>query len=144
MATSNRFTLNPRNRDSYLECVIQFPLASIRSDAHLAAAQKRIDSLLARPSLDEGEHLYLEALSDLVESYEESHHPIPAASDADMLRHLLDAKGVSQSQLSRDCAVPRSTISEILSGKRRFSRQLVGKLAKYFRVDAGVLMAASE
>lgn len=144
MGSSSRFGLGPKHRDSYLECVIEFPLASIRNEAHLSAAQKRIDELLARPALEDGEHLYLDALSDLVETYEETHHPIAAASDADMLRHLLDAKGISQSQLGRDCGIPRSTVSEILSGKRRFSRQLIGKLAAYFKVDAGILMAGIE
>ena len=40
-------------------------------------------------------------LSDLVASYEDEHHVIGPASDADMLRHLMEAKGVSQADLSR-------------------------------------------
>ena len=37
--------------------------------------------------------------------------------------------------------IPKSTISEILAGKKPFSRQTIRKLADYFRVDAGVLAA---
>lgn len=141
MATKSKFGLNPRSRDSYLERVIAFPLTSIRSDAHLTAAQHQIDAILARPSLDEGEQLDLDGLSDLVESYEDSHHAIEPASDAEMLRHLLEAKGISQAQLSRDCEIPRSTVSEILSGKRPFSRHMIRKVAAYFRVEPGVFVA---
>ena len=48
---------------------------------------------------------------DLVAMYEDAHCPIGPASDADMLRHLLDAKGISQVELHRQTGIPKSTIS---------------------------------
>src|SRR5262249_31704087 len=127
--------------DSYLELVKTFPLASIKSDEHLQEAQEVMDRLLARGELGDGEEMYLDALSDLVAAYEDEHHPIEPASDAEMLRHLMDAKRVTQWQLSREAMVPKSTISEILAGKKPFSRQVIRKLADYFKVDASVLAA---
>lgn len=141
MATRKQFQLKAKSRDSYLELVVDFPLASIKSDEHLAEAQRVIDELLARGSLDDGEEMYLDALSDLVASYEDEHHAIEPASDADMLRHLMDAKGVNQIQLSRETGLSKSTISEILAGKKPFSRKIIHTLAKYFHVDIGVLAA---
>jgi HTH-type transcriptional regulator / antitoxin HigA len=76
-----------------------------------------------------------------VGSYEDEHHAIEPASDAEMLRHLLEAKGVCQIQLSRDTGLPKSTISEVIAGKKRFSRQMIRKLADYFHVDVSVLAA---
>ena len=87
---------------------------------------------------------YLDALSDLVASYEDEHHIIGPASDADMLRHLMEAKGVSQADLSRESGISRSTVSEVLAGKKPFSRQLIRKLASYFQVDASLSLATSE
>ena len=141
MATKSQFRLKGKARDSYLELVLDFPLASIKSDEHLKEAQKVLDGLLARGVLNEGEEIYLDALSDLVGSYEDEHHAIEPAYDAAMLQHLLDAKGISPAQLSRDAALPKSTISEVLNGKKRFSRQLIRKLADYFQVDVAVLAA---
>jgi HTH-type transcriptional regulator / antitoxin HigA len=141
MASKNRFALKGKGRDSYLELVLVFPLASIKSDEHLDEAQKIMDRLLAKGSLDGGEEMYLEALSDLVASYEDQHHAIEPASDADMLRHLLEARGVTQAQLSHDTLIPKSTISEVLAGKKPFSRQMIRKLANYFKVDVSVLAA---
>jgi HTH-type transcriptional regulator / antitoxin HigA len=83
----SQFALNGKNRDSYLELVQAFPLASIKSDRHLEEASKVMDRLLAAGDLDSGEEMYLEALSDLVGTYEDEHHAIGPASDADMLRH---------------------------------------------------------
>ena len=141
MKVKTKFSLKGAGRDSYLELVMAFPLASIKSKEQLQEAQKVMDQLLARGELDDGEEMYLDALSDLVAAYEDEHYAIEAASDAEMLRHLMEAKGVTQAQLSRDTMIPKSTISEILAGKKPFSRQMIRKLADYFRVDAGVLAA---
>jgi HTH-type transcriptional regulator/antitoxin HigA len=122
MATKTKFRLKGKNRDSYMERVLDFPLASIKSDEHLAEALRVIDGLLTRGALDEGEETYLDALSDLVGSWEDEHHAIEPASDADMLRHLMEGKRVTQMQLSRDTGLPKSTISEVLAGKKAFSR----------------------
>ncbi len=141
MTVKPKFRLKGAGRDAYLKLVTTFPLASIRSDEQLQEAQKVMDQLLARGELDDGEEMYLDALSDLVAAYEDEHYAIEPASDADMLRHLMEAKGVTQAQLSRDTSIPKSTISEILAGKKPFSRQMIRKLAGYFRVDVGVLAA---
>lgn len=138
-ATKTQFRLKGKSRDSYLELVTDFPLASIKSQEHLAEAQRVMDRLLAHDRRDEGEETYLDTLSDLVGAFEDEHHTIEPASDADMLRHLMEARGVSQMQLSHDTGLPKSSISEVLAGKKNFSRQMIRKLADYFRVDVGVL-----
>ena len=135
MASKTQFGISGKVKDSYLECVLALPLASIKSDEHLAESQKVLQRLLAKHNLDGGEAMYLDALSDLVEAYEDDHFRIEPASDADMLRHLMEAKGVTQAQLSRETLIAKSTISEVLGEKKSFSR----KLAVYFKVDVGVL-----
>jgi HTH-type transcriptional regulator/antitoxin HigA len=139
MASRIDYRLKANNRDSYLRLVSEFPLASIRSDEHLAEAQVVMDRLLRGEELDSGAEMYLDALSDLVACYEDAYHPIEAASDADLLRHFMEARGVTQAELSRETTIPRSTISEVLSGKRPFSRLMIRKLAAYFRVNASIL-----
>ena len=141
MTTKTKFGPKGKARDSYLNLVIAFPLASIRSDEHLEKAQEVIDRLLAKGRLDHGEETYLDALSDLVATYEDEHHAIEPASDADMLRHLMEAKGVTQVQLHRDTGIAKSTISEVLGGKKPFGRKMTRKLASCFKIDVSVLAA---
>jgi HTH-type transcriptional regulator / antitoxin HigA len=129
MAAKTRFSLKGAIQDSYLELVTAFPLASIKSDEHLQEAQKVMDRLLAKGVLDDSEEIYLDALSDLVAAYEDEYYAIEPTSDADMLRHLMETKGVTQAQLCRDTMIPKSTISEVLAGKKRFSRQMIRKFA---------------
>lgn len=135
MATISRFLLSGKARESYMELVDVFPLTSIQSEDHLAAAQEVMDRLLPRVGTDAGAATYIDALSDLVATYEDAHHPIPPASDADLLRHFLEAKAVSQAELSRGAGISKSTISEILGGKKPISRSMIRKLADFFEVD---------
>ena len=99
-----------------------------------------IDCLTDKKKLDGGEQAYLDALCDLVVVYEDQYHQIPAASDADLLRHLMEAKGVTQIQIHNDTGLAKSGISEVLAGKKPFSKAMIGTLATYFHVPTSVLM----
>lgn len=139
MATKTKIRRNRKVIDSYLNLVVEYPLTSIKSQDELEAAQAMIDRLVTKGILDDGEELYLDALSDLVGAYEDVHYPIPPASDADMLRHLMDANDVTQVELHRKTGIPKSTISEVLSGKKPFSKSMIRTLADFFKVDTSVL-----
>jgi HTH-type transcriptional regulator/antitoxin HigA len=128
-------------RDSYLALVRTFPLTSIKSEAQLKEAQAVMDRMLAKGRLAQGELTYLDALSDLVMAYENTHHPIPSPSDADLLIHLMEAKGVTQNELHEATHISLSTISEVRSGKRRFTKSMIGAMATYFGVEKGLFAA---
>src|SRR5258708_26349070 len=123
--------LNKRQRDTYLRLIQELPLVSIASEEHLGAAQAMIDRLTDKKKLDGGEQAYLDALCDLVVVYEDQHYPIPVASDADLLRHLMEAKGVTQIQLHKGTGLAKSVISEVLAGKQPFSKLIICTLATY-------------
>ena len=125
-------------RDAYFNLVLRFPLRHLRSDEELDRAIEMVDTLLDRDDLAPGEQDYLDVLSDLIEVYESNEYPIAPVSDGAMIRHLLEAKGVSQADLSRETEIAESTISEVLSGKRSLSRTHIGKLSRYFNVEPGV------
>jgi len=127
-------------RDSYLALIREFPLASIKTDRQLKAAQEVVDRILKDGIDDDGTDMYLEALSDLVSRYEDDHHAIAASEPVAVLRHLMEANDVSQVALHRETGIAKSNISEVLSGKRSISRSQMGKLAEYFHVSASVFL----
>ncbi len=51
----------------------------------------------------------------------------------------MEAKQVNQADIHRDAGIPKSSISEVLAGKKPFTRQMIRKLSRYFNVDATVL-----
>ncbi|MBN2024671.1 MAG: helix-turn-helix domain-containing protein, partial [Pirellulales bacterium] len=125
MATIDR-PADRRNR--YMDLVRQFPLRPIRSKKALADATKMIDSLLDRARLTADERDYLDVLGRLVEDYESKEVPIEPVSDAEMLRQLIDARGVSQTAVSSATGIVNSTISAVLRGKRSLSRDHIRRL----------------
>ncbi len=133
-------TVNSRKKvkDLYFDLVRRFPLRPIRLDKELDEAVQMVDSLLDRRNLAPEEEDYLAVLGDLIEQYESEAHPMPPMTDAEMLRHLIEAKGVSQTELSGATGIADSTISEILKGKRSLNRNHIGKLARYFNVSPDV------
>jgi HTH-type transcriptional regulator / antitoxin HigA len=52
---------------------------------------------------------------------------------------ILAAKGITQAQLSKETGMAESSISEVLAGKKPFSRQMIRKMADYFHVDVSML-----
>ena len=91
-----------------------------------------------RHKLTKAERDYLDVLTDLVEKYESQAYPAEPASDAEMLAHLLDARGMSQTELAAGVGIAGSTISEVLHGKRKLRREHVGRLAAFFGVSPAV------
>src|SRR5262249_44216273 len=124
---------------TYLKLVRLFPLRSIRDDTELDAAQAVLDDLL-RQELDEGGQDYFDALTDLIETYEKAAHPIPDASEADVLRLLMEANNLSQPQLAKEVGISQSTLSAILTGKRELRKEHIVKLAKRFNVSPAAFL----
>ena len=80
----------------------------------------------------------LDLVSDLVYRYEQEHHAIEAAAPNEVLRFLIEARGMKQDALSQ--LVPQSNLSAILSGKRKISATLAGKLGKFFGISPAVFV----
>jgi HTH-type transcriptional regulator / antitoxin HigA len=120
--------------------VARFPLRPLRSERDLDRATKIVNELAVRGDLARGEQDYLDVLTDLIVAYEKVHHPIPDLYGPDMLRHLLDERGVSQVEAARKMGVAPSTISEILRGKRGIGRKHIDAFARYFHVSPAVFL----
>jgi len=96
---------------------------------------KQIDGLIRKAKRSRAEDDLLELLATLVEQYEIRHgYTTPELSPRDRLAGLIEARGMTQTELSRASHVPRTTINEILSGRRGVSKANASRLAKYFGV----------
>lgn len=132
-----------KTEDRYLDLVRRFPLRPLRSDADLDAAVTVIDGLLDHSRLTAPEQDYLDVLSDLVEAYESEHVPMRPVGDAELLRFLIEQKGVTQARVASGAGIAESTVSEVLAGKRTLNRTQITKLARYFHVEPGAFLSAS-
>ncbi len=132
-------TLAPPSR-RYHDLIEQLPLRPIRSedDHQRAIAMMRTLIRIEQPNHHEAD--YLDVLGTLIEAYEAEECPLPALSEAELLRHFLDSRGVTQVQLANATEVPESTISSILSGRRGISKGNVAAFARFFKISASVFL----
>lgn len=128
---------------SYLKYIKAFPLRPLRNDKELAVAAHVVDQLL-KFDLDEGGRDYLDVLTDLVEKYERERHPMPDASESDVLRLLMESNGLSQPQLAEKVGISQSTLSAVLTGKRSLTKEHVVALARYFNVSPAAFLPRGE
>jgi HTH-type transcriptional regulator/antitoxin HigA len=129
-----------KTTNRYFELVEELPLRVIRNDKDLKRAHKMLNRLLDAGKLTREEQDYFDVLAQLIETYEDEHVEIPDVSDVEMLSFLIEQKGVKQKDVAAGTAIPISTISELLSGKRRFNKAHIEKLAGYFNVSPAVFI----
>ena len=116
------------------------PVLSVRDAAEYEIATARIDALIDEGALDPAHPLHglLNVLGTLLHAYEETHHPMPAVSGAQMLRFLMEQHGLKETDLSE--IGPESAVAEILNGARVLNVQQSTRLAERFNVPADVFL----
>jgi HTH-type transcriptional regulator/antitoxin HigA len=80
----------------------------------------------------------LDLVSELVADYDTNHFAIEASGPNEVLRYLIESRDLKQGDLAE--IVPQSNLSAILSGKRKISATLAGKLAKFFNISPAVFV----
>jgi HTH-type transcriptional regulator/antitoxin HigA len=107
-------------------------ISPIRSKADHRKALLRIEELMhAKAGTEEADEL--DVLADLVEAYERRHHPFPRAVACDVLRHLMEANALTQSDLPE--VGTQAVISLVLSGKRQLTVRQIKALSLRFNVS---------
>ena len=67
--------------------------------------------------------------------------PIPDVSGTAMLRHLIEARETTLSDVAATTGIAISTLSSVLRGKRELNRGHIEKLAPCFGVAPGVFLS---
>jgi HTH-type transcriptional regulator/antitoxin HigA len=83
----------------------------------------------------------LEVLSILVKDYEQKNYPLPAPNPIEAIKFRMEQIGIAESELS-DVLGYRSRKSEIRSGKRKLSLEMIRRLNKKLHIPAEVLIQA--
>ena len=79
---------------------------------------------------------YFDLLCSLMEEYDAEKVRWPKIRGVDVLKHLLDERGLTAADLSRLLDASRNVGAMILRGERNLTLAHVRKLAAYFKVGA--------
>ena len=117
------------------------PLGVLRSERDYRKAVAILDEILDHMGQDEAHPLadLAEALALFIHSYEETHAKIPEATGPEVLRSLMEAHGLTQSELPEIGS--QGVVSEILSRERELNIRQIRHLAKRFGVSPAVFIA---
>jgi HTH-type transcriptional regulator/antitoxin HigA len=115
-------------------------LRPIRSEAEYDRTVALMNYLLDVVGDKEGHALagLLDLVGELVEDYESSHLAIEPSEPREVLRYLIEIRGLKQGDLAQ--IVPQSNLSAILAGKRKISATLAGKLGRFFKVSPAIFV----
>ena len=86
----------------------------------------------------------MDVLPDLVEKYENTHHPILDASPVGMLKFFIEDRNTNQRAVALGSGIAVSTMSEILAGRRRLNLEHMQKIAAFFKVDITLFLPKSQ
>jgi HTH-type transcriptional regulator/antitoxin HigA len=137
METMSTMLLDERRYRELLD--VTLPVA-IRTEEECKRLLSAAAALMERPEeeISEEEGRLLELLSILIDEYENRAHPLPKAEPHRMLAYLLAEKNVKPSDLWT--ILPKSRVSEILSGKRGISKAQARQLAELLRVPVDLFL----
>jgi HTH-type transcriptional regulator/antitoxin HigA len=114
-------------------------LIVIDSDAELARARALVDELMT--SDKPADIARLAAQARLIAAYEQSKWPRRPPSTAEIIRYLMDQRGLSRADMIPILGTA-SRVSEVLRGKKGLSMSMIQRLRTRFGVPADVLLPA--
>ncbi len=126
-------------RPSYASLLAEHQPRPIRTQREYRRLLKVAESL-TRPNISRDEGVFLDLLGGLIEQYETVHFPVPDATPAQVLEHLLEARGITQAEFSRQTKVSRQLITDILKERRSITADHIRTFADFFGVSPTVFV----
>lgn len=115
------------------------PFLVIRTEQEYDEAVERLNTLVDEVGDNPSHPRYrlIQTLSLLIRTYDQQHRdPLPEVSGVDVLRFLMEAHDLTQSDLPEIGG--QSIVSEILSGKRALNTRHIRGLAERFGISPAV------
>lgn len=110
----------------------------IRSNRDYEAALDRIETLMgAKANTPEGEEL--DILVTLIEAYETSRFSIPQPNPLAAIQFVMEQNGLKQKDLEPYIG-HSGRVSEVLSGKRKLTIEMIRKLSAGLKIPAETLI----
>ncbi len=113
----------------------------IHNDEELEAYTNALFQLTTLESPSRSEVEAIELLTLLVERYEETHYPIPAADAVSAVRFLLERQDLTQRDLIPESG-SESAVSMFLARQRKPTLEQVRKLSARFKLPADIFIRA--
>jgi HTH-type transcriptional regulator / antitoxin HigA len=124
---------------SYTDLLVRYQPKPIATEAENERAIALAEELQHRPMRSLEEETFLELLITLIEKFESEHYPIPKGTADSMLRHLMGARDLEETDLIPILGT-QGKVAQILTNQRPVEIDEARKLASFFRIDLDLLL----
>lgn len=125
----------------YLDLIRRFPLRPIESKRQNKFALKVFSELMDRSianKLTPDERAYYNVLSKLIGEFEDKAYDFgPKPTEAEMLEFMMEQHSLRQVDLINELG-SQTTVSLILRGKRKMTREQIEKVSKRFHISPAI------
>ena len=131
-----------KETDPYLELIMNvYPLRPIRSVREHQQAMKALRSLAGDKRAVVAE--FKKVLVSIIETYEREaglQLDTSHVTASDIVRHLLSERHMSVNALAKERGLSQSALSDMLNGKREWSKSAIISLSDYFGLNRGIFL----
>jgi HTH-type transcriptional regulator/antitoxin HigA len=134
-------TLTEHSKDMYMELVLAFPLRPIRTGASHRRALSVLRDLNGRRGAAARD--YKTVLASLILEFERSAHlqlDTSKVTAAEIVLHLLEQRDMSVNALAKTLGISQSSLSDMLNGRRGWSKPAIIRLSEYFGLQPGLFL----
>lgn len=129
--------------DRYGNLLLEHRPRVIADEEDFAAAQEDLDGLLALDERSPEQDALLDLLTTLIEDWERREVEIPELPARDVIRFLLDSRGLPQRALVGIFRT-ESIVSEVLAGRRKLQTSHIRGLAEFFACSPATFFGGLE
>ncbi|MEO6917398.1 MAG: helix-turn-helix transcriptional regulator [Chitinophagaceae bacterium] len=116
---------------------------NISSLSHYHTVVAKVETFLERgfSNLSAEETQDLKTMTEAVARYETNLFPMPLKTTLpELIKYYMFANRLSQADLSKKLQVPPSTVSGLITGKKRLNIDIAKKLHRELQIDADTLL----
>jgi HTH-type transcriptional regulator/antitoxin HigA len=118
---------------AYQNLLVDFSPRPIKSEREYKRVLKYIEqNMEPNPPRDKAQ--LLDLLAALAADYEEQRFPVPDLKPGELLKFLIDERGITRAELARQTGIPRQKITNAITGTRPLSKGNAIKLAEFFKL----------
>jgi len=111
----------------------------IQNDQEFDRMVGDLEALCFKPKPSPEERALADLLTKLIEDYDNLHYPLPEIPPHEMVRYLMEQRGLKQSDLVALLG-SRAQVSDLVNGKRAISKGQARKLATFFNVSTDLFL----
>jgi HTH-type transcriptional regulator / antitoxin HigA len=127
------------NQNTYRNLLAEFVPVVIETEEEYERVLEIVEQLTFNKNRTTEEKALYKLLVVLIETYETENYPMEQSAPHEILQHILEASGTSESDLGGIIG-SSDAVSEILNGKQAISRSQSKILSEYFKVSPSLFV----